>query len=143
MKTVNYEFKKIKVLGVTTDFNTCECCGKTDLAKTVSILDLNSEVILHFGIVCASKAEKFDNLESAKMAKKEIDKAVRTFNERIKQAGITAFRILSKKHGLQTLADGSYAPKIDSYESVWVSLRNEIVAFYSNSENKFKPFQSL
>lgn len=64
---------KIKVLGYTTDFNQCECCGKSDLKGTVSILDLNTDVVLHFGTTCAVNANKYDDLNALKIAKKEIN----------------------------------------------------------------------
>ena len=80
MKT-DYSLKQIKVLGYTTDFNQCECCGKSNLVGTVSILDLTYNVVLHFGTTCAAKADKYDSLEAAKTAKKEITKASQRFND--------------------------------------------------------------
>lgn len=73
MEANNYELKNFKILGYTTDFQQCECCGKENLKGTVSILDLNSDVVLHFGTTCAVNANKYDSLEAAKKAKKEVD----------------------------------------------------------------------
>jgi hypothetical protein len=77
----DYSLKQIKVLGYTTDFNQCECCGKSNLVGTVSILDLTYNVVLHFGTTCASKADKYDSLEAAKAAKKEVAKASQRYND--------------------------------------------------------------
>lgn len=68
---MSYELKKIKILGYTTDFNKCECCGRS-VKGTISLLDVNSEVILHFGTTCAINANKYDSLEALQLAKKEI-----------------------------------------------------------------------
>lgn len=74
---MSYDLKNIKVLGYTTDFQQCECCGKDNLKGTVSILDLNTDVILHFGTTCAVKADKYDTLEAFNQAKKEVSSAKR------------------------------------------------------------------
>ncbi|OQB12810.1 MAG: hypothetical protein BWY15_02104 [Firmicutes bacterium ADurb.Bin193] len=96
MTTVAYSLKKIQVLGVTRDFTTCECCGKSDLSKTIEILDTNSGVVLHFGATCAVKADKYDTLDAMKESKKEISKAVRKYDDRIKSAHIMTYKALVK-----------------------------------------------
>jgi len=107
METIN-TLKKIKVLGISTDFNTCDCCGKTDLSKTVSILDLDNEVILHFGTSCAAKADKYDTLEAAKNAKKEITKTVNNYNETVKSAHMLTFRTLRQMVGVTYIETVGY-----------------------------------
>lgn len=72
-----YELKDIQVLGYTTDFNECECCGKQNLRGTISILDIAHGVVLHFGTSCAAKADKYDTLEAFNKAKREINAEVR------------------------------------------------------------------
>ena len=69
---MSYELKNIKILGYTTDFQKCECCGR-EVKGTVALLDVNSEVILHFGATCAVNANKYDSLEALEKAKKEIN----------------------------------------------------------------------
>lgn len=81
-----YELKNFKVLGYTTDFQQCECCGRSDLKGTVSILDLNTDVVLHFGSTCAANANKYDTFDAAKRAKKEIRTAIQQYNDDIKFA---------------------------------------------------------
>jgi hypothetical protein len=78
---MNYDLKNIQVLGYTTDFCQCECCGKENLRGTVSILDVESGVVLHFGTTCAVKADKYDGLEAAAKAKKEIAKELRVVED--------------------------------------------------------------
>ena len=60
------------ILGTTNDITTCECCGKTNLKKTV-VLDVDGAV-LHYGIDCAGRA-----ILGAKSAKNSaiIDKRAR------------------------------------------------------------------
>ena len=71
---MSFDLKQIKVLGYTTDFNSCDCCGKENLKGTISILDLTTDVVLHFGTTCAVKADKYDTLNAFNEAKKEINK---------------------------------------------------------------------
>lgn len=78
---MSYELKEYKILGYTTDFNVCDCCGKEDLKGTISILAVNHDAVLHFGTTCAAKTDKYDSLEAAKKAKKEIASIVREFDE--------------------------------------------------------------
>jgi len=95
---MSYELKNIKVLGYTTDFNQCECCGKSDLKGTVSILDLNTDVVLHFGTTCAVNANKYDDLNALKLAKKEISSIKRDRDDSIKFAAVMCrkFKLESK-----------------------------------------------
>ena len=56
MKTNSY-----RVIGTTRDRNTCECCGKTSLKKTVMLQWLDEDgnpegEIVYFGTTCASHA---------------------------------------------------------------------------------------
>lgn len=51
-----------KILGITNDVTTCECCGRTDLKRTVVIghtdADGNVTDILHYGTNCAARVTK-------------------------------------------------------------------------------------
>jgi hypothetical protein len=132
-----YEFKKFKVLGYTTDFNKCECCGKENLKGTVSILCLISDVVLHFGTGCAASADKYDTLDAAKEAKKQINSAVRHYKETVQFAGSVAIKILRKQFGTKT-TQFSYAPNCS--EELIKEVMGRSVAFYTNPENKGKAF---
>ena len=43
----------MKVLGIVDNVNTCDCCGKTGLERTVAI-DLNGDVV-YYGTTCATR----------------------------------------------------------------------------------------
>lgn len=51
--------KNSKVLGITEQVNTCDCCGKSDLKRTVAIMDMETQEINYYGTTCAAKVEKF------------------------------------------------------------------------------------
>lgn len=91
---MSYDLKNFKVLGYTTDFGQCECCGKDNLKGTISILDLNSDVVLHFGTTCAAREDKYDTYEAFQKAKKDVRKSVSTFNDHVKFARGVARRIV-------------------------------------------------
>ena len=81
MTKVTEKLRRVKVLGYTTDYNKCECCGKENLAGTIALLDKDHDHVLHYGTTCAGKAEKYDNLAistykiglSIKKAKKKYE----------------------------------------------------------------------
>lgn len=120
---MSYELKNIKVLGYTTDFNQCECCGKSNLKGTVSILDLNSEVVLHFGTVCAVNANKYDDLNALKLAKTEINSIVKAR----KQSTHFAWGQIAKL-------------KITKIETEIDRITNHYLRFMDAKENRFKRF---
>jgi hypothetical protein len=43
-----------QILGISNDITTCECCGKSNLKKTV-VLEIG-EAVVHYGSDCAGKA---------------------------------------------------------------------------------------
>lgn len=117
---MSYELKNIKVLGYTTDFNQCECCGKSDLKGTVSILDLNTDVVLHFGTTCAVNTNKYDDLNALKLAKKEISSIKRDRDDSIKFAAV-----MSRKFKLESKMD---------------IIINDYLKFREVKENRIKRF---
>lgn len=120
---MSYELKNIKVLGYTTDFNQCECCGKSNLKGTVSILDLNSEVVLHFGTTCAVNANKYDDLNALKLAKTEINSIVKAR----KQSTYFAWGQIAKL-------------KITKIEAEIDRITNDYLRFMDAKENRYKRF---
>lgn len=80
------DLKNLKVLGYTTDFNVCDCCGRENLKGTVSILDLRYDVVLHYGTGCAASANKYDTLDTLNAVKKEIKKDLAKYNTAAKLA---------------------------------------------------------
>lgn len=111
--TTVFNFKKIQVLGINTDFNSCDCCGKENLKKTVTILDLASGVEGHFGVVCAAAIDKYDTLDAANEAKKEISKAVRKHGDKIQSAHRLAYNSLRKMFGVVRIADNAVKVNCD------------------------------
>ena len=89
----NLEYKNLEMLGYTTDYNKCDCCGKENLKGTINILDKQNDVILHFGTTCAVKADKYDDLNTLQLIKKETNKAIRKYNDNYNFAGLTAWRL--------------------------------------------------
>jgi hypothetical protein len=43
----------VKILGINDDVTTCECCGKSNLKKTV-VLNI-TDAIVHYGVNCAAR----------------------------------------------------------------------------------------
>lgn len=111
--TKAFNFKKIQVLGITTDFNSCDCCGKENLKKTVIILDLDSGAEGHFGVVCAAAIDKYDTLDAAKEAKKEIYKEVRKHSDKVQSAHRLAYNSLRKIFGVIRIADNAVKVNCD------------------------------
>lgn len=61
-----------KLLGITDEISTCDCCGRTNLKCTVA-LESEAGEILHYGRDCAGKA--LYGRKSAKNAKLTEDRA--------------------------------------------------------------------
>lgn len=127
------DLKNYKVLGYTTDFNVCECCGKQDLKGTVSMLHIDSEVVCHFGTTCAAAIEKYDTLEAATKAKKDVNKVVNEFKALVQFATSVACKILYIQYG----KDHHATAPIDKRDAQVA----ECVAFYTAPENKMKAYQ--
>lgn len=70
----------VKVLGVTDEVTSCECCGKRNLKRTVA-LDLNGETV-HYGVDCAARALNVAGTFSAKTAEKFVAAARQTLADR-------------------------------------------------------------
>lgn len=126
------DFRQIKVMGYTTDFNKCDCCGKENLKGTVSILHLASGVVGHYGTVCAAAAEKYDTLDAAKQAKKDVSKAYNTYMAQARFGWGIAWKLLRGKYGRDAV---NVAPKgeIDF-------LVNDCEKWYTNPDNKWHPY---
>lgn len=45
-----------KMLGVSDDVTTCECCGKRNLKRTVTLEFVGENTEVHYGTTCAAKA---------------------------------------------------------------------------------------
>ena len=49
----------MKVIGFTENYNTCDCCGRTNLKGTYCVDDLHGNFI-HFGSTCVKKKSWYD-----------------------------------------------------------------------------------
>jgi len=127
------ELKKYKVLGYTTDFNSCDCCGKDNLKGTITIIDMDHDVILHFGTSCAAAAEKYDTLQSAQSAKKEIAKVVRGYKFREQWAINRAWFCLRRKYGkyasFETIGREILEPIVDQFISFYTNPNHDLNAW--------------
>lgn len=137
--TMSYELKKIKVLGITTDFNQCDCCGRKDLKKTVAILDLEMGVTVHFGTTCAYMANKYDTAEAFAEAKGQIKKAENNYREDMKNARMMAWRILAKLYG--TTGDIRTGLKTNCSVDIFEDCASKAFQHITNSETKGTMFQ--
>jgi hypothetical protein len=63
-----------RILGICDEVNACECCGKSDLQKTVAILNTETGTIGYFGSSCAMQPAKCFGFE-----KSEMNRALRDF----------------------------------------------------------------
>lgn len=52
-----FKYLRYRILGTTDEITTCECCGRTDLKKTI-VLDDYEGNISHYGETCAAKLMK-------------------------------------------------------------------------------------
>lgn len=66
--------KKYQIIGTTDDVNTCDCCGRTNLKKTVILKDTESSEEVYFGTECAAKALNWTIKEVNKLAKAETER---------------------------------------------------------------------
>lgn len=89
----SYSFKRVEIIGYTTDVNKCQCCGKDNLNGTVRLRDLSSGEAFHFGTTCAVKANKYDDLQALAEAKREVSRVVNSVGDSIKFAHMTIRRM--------------------------------------------------
>lgn len=60
--------RQFKILGICDDVNACDCCGKSDLQKTVAIENCETGAIGYFGTTCAMQPSKCFGFEKKEMA---------------------------------------------------------------------------
>lgn len=91
--TTNETNKRFKVLAVNDDRDFCECCGKNNLKRVVWIEDTETNVIQHFGTVCAANPKKAFGLDA------EIKKAVTNWKNELQARYAKASRLYRAKGG--------------------------------------------
>lgn len=63
-----------RIMGTTDDFLTCDCCGRTDLKRTMIMAVCDAEgcptgQVMHFGTSCGARHAGISALELEKLAK--------------------------------------------------------------------------
>jgi hypothetical protein len=61
--------RQFRILGITDSINSCDCCGKQNLQKTVAIENCETGEIAHFGTSCAMQPSKCFGFEKSEMAR--------------------------------------------------------------------------
>jgi hypothetical protein len=57
--------RQFKILGICDNVNACDCCGKTELQKTVAIENCETGSIGYFGTTCAMQPSKCFGFEKS------------------------------------------------------------------------------
>ncbi len=76
--------KKYQIIGTTDDVDTCDCCGRINLKKTVILKDAESGEEVYFGTECAAKALNWAIQEVTKTAKSETENIKRQIEFQIR-----------------------------------------------------------
>ena len=86
--------RQFKILGICDNINTCDCCGKQNLQKTVAIESLETGEIGYFGTSCATRPAKCFGFE-----KKEITYALSFFKAKSEAYYSKVSRIYKERGG--------------------------------------------
>jgi hypothetical protein len=118
--------RQFKILGICDNINACDCCGKTDLQKTVAIENCETGVIGYFGTTCAMQPSKCFGFE-----KREINSALSHFKARQQSYYAKVSRIYKERGGKRIQVE--YAKNLYGwplYESRYedLALRDAIIA---------------
>ena len=86
--------------GITDERDSCDCCGKTNLKRTVVLQDTeNDGEFVFFGTTCAARAMKIPvkevkaGVKSKEDAKRASERAARRERDRIEMAEWSAFLV--------------------------------------------------
>ena len=61
--------KAYKMIGITDEVTSCDCCGRTDLKRTIVLERQEDGVIVYFGSQCGARATGWATKEFTKAAK--------------------------------------------------------------------------
>lgn len=114
-----------KILGITDERTTCECCGKANLKRTVAI-EFNSD-IRYYGTTCAAKALNFPN--PAKYTSRNAELLVTDYGKRItaqerKAKALQSAQYQANKYNQEVSIlrkDGRYSIMLSSH---YISMNN-------------------
>ena len=93
MQTTSRQFR---IKAIVDDVNSCECCGKTGLVRTVAIENLETGEIKYFGTTCAMQPAKGFAIEKA-----ELNTAKRSFEIAQGRLWAKARAIYAERGGLR------------------------------------------
>jgi len=85
-----------KILGTSGDITSCECCGKSNLKKTV-VIEFDQDGIKHYGTSCAARALGLKGTYTAK----DADKLIRDYSVKLERTA----RLQSAKESAQISAN--------------------------------------
>lgn len=103
--------KRYTYLGTSDEVTTCDCCGKSDLKKTVAISDDERGETLYFGTTCAARALKVQVADvrkgtaAADRAKEEAKRAAQDALRHAEHARWTA-HLVAKTGGISDFRGG-------------------------------------
>lgn len=111
----------LRILGISDDVTACECCGRSDLKKTVSLGDDNGGV-RYYGCECAAKAiardggHKFKASQIEKMAinagKPKVLKAIYSVvNESTGRSITKCYTMAEAEHAAAIRGSGYFAAR--------------------------------
>ncbi len=118
--------RQFNILGICDNVNSCDCCGKTQLQKTVAIENCETGAIGYFGTSCAMQPSKCFGFE-----KREMNSAISQFKAKSIAYYSKVSRIYKERGGKRIqveYAKNSYGwPLFESrYEDL--ALRDSIIA---------------
>lgn len=71
------------IQGITDERDSCDCCGKTNLKRTVALSDTETGEDVFFGVICAARAMKIAAVDVRRgVASAEAAKAAKVAAER-------------------------------------------------------------
>lgn len=86
---------KLKIDGITDDRTNCECCGRTNLKRTVRLLVLDTDGATigttYYGTECAARATRRTNANVTKIARERQIEADRRATRNVEYAEILAY----------------------------------------------------
>jgi hypothetical protein len=119
--------KKFTIQGITDEVDTCECCGRKNLKRTVALADEHG-LVTFFGTECAAQALKLpaaDVRKGAKAAQDAADELVRkerarqTEAENLRWVGFLRARsgLVGADVGVMIQALGGFAAARDAFRN--------------------------
>lgn len=106
--------KRFRLVKVADYVNTCDCCGRSNLQKTLELVDTDSDDVVHYGTTCTGIALGINAKDAAKRTRSAI--------ERLEEARRDAEREASAPYTarLTALVDAAIAAHKDYFQNAEV-----------------------